>query len=407
MNKEERIKVAKKFAEKALEKFGNLIKSIVLFGSSVREEFKEKSDIDILIIIDETILKRCEKCNSIYIDAEDKLIKCPKCNSELTTHIPESYFEEIDEELEKIANSIKEAKIKEIDPITKEEKEKSLISLQPVYLMTQFWDYVRQGHPIVYNFIKEGIAIYDSGFFKPLQRLWKLGKIPLTREAIEKYIEEVPKRIARVKSVKLLQIAEDCYYAIVNSAQAVLMFLGKEPPAPSKLYEVFKAELVDKNLVEPELAEWIKEIIELRKKIEHQEIINIDGKTLDLWIERAEKFSNKMIILLNLLELKKIENIAEKTYSVMLELISRALSSLKIEFNKENMIEIFKKEFISKGLIPNYFKDTIDRVIEVNKLIKNKEYEKINFEEVYNLREAVRLLIRDTSKALKELGIKE
>ncbi len=403
ISKEKRIQIAKKFAELAVKKFNGLIKSIVLFGSSVREEFKEKSDIDILTIIDETILKRCPNCNSVYYDAEEKLEKCPKCNSELTSNIQPEYFEKIDEELENIANSIEEAKIKEKDPITKEERVKSLISLQPAYLMSEFWDYVRQGHPIVYNFIKEGIAVYDTGFFKPIQRLWKIGKIPLTREAIEKYIEEVPKRIARVKSVKLLQIAEDCYYAIINSAQAVLMFLGKEPPVPSKLYQEFKLALVEPGFVEPEYAEWIKEIVELRKKIENQEITNIDGSILDLWIERAEKFANKMLLLLNILEIKKIEGIAEKTYSVMLELISRALKSLNIQFNEQNMTDLFIKNLIDKGYLQSYFKETIKRVIDVHNLIKEKKFEKINFDEVYRLREAVRLLIRDTEKVIKQL----
>ena len=395
LSREQRIEIARKFARKALEKFP-IIKSVVVFGSSVRGEIKETSDIDILVIVDDTAVKYCPKCKEEIIDLEGTYSNCPKCNTKLE-NVSEEYWEKIDEELEKISNTIEEAKVNVEGNI------KNLIHLQPVYLLTEFWDYVRQGHPIVYNFIKEGIAVYDSGFFKPLQRLWLIGKIPTTREAIEKYIEDAPKKIIRAKSVKLLQIAEDCYYAIVNSAQAVLMFLGKHPPAPSNLYQEFKKTLVDTGIIEAEYAEWINEIVELRRKIEHQEIKEIDGNTVDLWIERADKFVRKMLALLSVLEIEKVKGIIFKTKEVADELMRRALRDLNVEFNEQNLFEIFKKEFIDKKLISQDYLGVLKRVNELYKIIKEGKIERIDFGEVYNLRESVRLLIRDVAKVLKNL----
>ncbi|MEM0324502.1 MAG: nucleotidyltransferase domain-containing protein [Candidatus Aenigmatarchaeota archaeon] len=407
LTKEQRIEIARKFGRLAKEKFKDLIKSVVIFGSSLREEFKERSDIDILVIIDDTIVKHCEKDFEHVIDLENKIDKCPRCGNILRTGILENYLEEIDKELEKIANSIDEARIKIKDKVTNEEKIINLISLQPSYKLTEFWDYVRSGHPIVYNFIKDGYAVIDDGTFRTFQNLWLNGKIPLTREAIEKYIEDAPKKIIRAKSVKLLQIAEDCYYAIVNSAQALLMFLGKAPPTPSKLYEEFKKELVDKNLVEQEYAEWIKEIVELRKKIEHQEIRDIKGEEVDLWIERAQKFVEKMIILLSVLEIKKIESIASKTREVSRELMRRALKTLNVEFNEENLVQNFIEKFIKNEYISPDYIEILKRIDEIYSLILEGKIHKVNFEEVYKLRESVRLMIRDVAKVLENLERKK
>ena len=396
LSREQRIEIARKFARKVLERYGSLIKSVVVFGSTVRGEIKEKSDIDILVIIDDTSMKWCPNCKELIVDEEGIYSNCPKCNTKLE-NIPEDFLEKLDDELDKIAREIDEAKIKEDGKIV------SLISLQPVYLLTEFWDYVRQGHPIVYNFIKDGLAVYDTGFFKPLQKLWLLGRIPTTREAIERYLEDAPKKILRAKTVKLLQVAEDCYYAIVNSAQAVLMFLGKQPPAPSLLYQEFKRTLVDTGLVEDEYAQWINEIVELRKKIEHKEIKDIDGNTVDLWIERADKFVRKMLALLSVLEVRKVAGIISKTKEVSEELIKRALKELNINFDESNFLEKFKSEFIDKNLISKDYLNVLNRVNEIYSLLNQGKLDKIDFKEVYELRENVRLLIRDVAKVLKEI----
>lgn len=403
LTKEQRIEIARKFGKLAKEKFKDLIKSVVVFGSTVTEEFTERSDIDILVIIDDTIVKHCEKDFEHVIDPDNKIDKCPKCGNPLVYGVLDNYLEELDKELEKLANQIEEARVKIKDKLTNEEKVVNLISLQPSYKLTEFWDYVRTGHPIVYNFIRNGLAVLDDGTFRTFKYLWLSGKIPTTREAIEKYLEDAPKKILRAKSVKLLQIAEDCYYAIVNSAQALLMFLGKAPPAPSKLYEEFKKELVDKNLIEPEYAEWIKEIYELRKKIEHQEIREIKGEEVDLWIERAQRFVEKILILLSVLEIKKIESIALNTRRVLKELARRTLQTLNKEFDENNLLEVFKENFIKKGYISRDYLNTMDRLEEIYSLLLEGKMNKIDFDEVYKLRENVRLMIRDVAKVLENL----
>ncbi|MGC9059094.1 MAG: nucleotidyltransferase domain-containing protein [Candidatus Aenigmatarchaeota archaeon] len=363
-----RIQEAKEFAKRALEKYGNLIKSIVMMGSVVRGDFKPESDIDIIVIIDDTI-------------------------EELT---PEK-LDSIDDDLEKIAKSITDK-----------------LSIQPSYTLTEFVDYAKSGHPIVYNFIKEGEPLYDAGFFMPWKRLLKLGKIQGTREAIESYMEDAPKKLARAKTVKLLMLAEDCYYAIVNSTQAVLMFMGLEPPVPSKLYDEVMEYLVKPGILEEEYAKWIKEIVQIRKDIEHKKLLEVKGEFVDQWIERAEKYVDKMFSLLNALEIRKKEKILERTHEVMVKAAATALKALhKLpedigvdELEKRLGLSIrdaFKRDFIDANRIEGYYFDVWKRIEDLKKeVIDEKKIENLKGNDVEQLREYVRKLIHELSRSLKE-----
>jgi len=360
--KEKRLEEVKEFSKQILEKYGKHIKCIVMMGSVAREEFKPASDIDVFVVIDDT-------AQSITPEQHDK----------------------IDDDIENIAEKISKN-----------------ISIQPSYTLTEFWDYARVCHPIIYNFIKEGVAVYDTGFFAPIKRLLEMGRIPSTREAIESYMEGAPKKLMRAKTVKLLMLAEDCYYAMLNTTQAVLMFMGLAPPVPNKAYDDVKKFLVEPGIVEPEYAEWLKEIIEIRKKIEHKEMMDVTGQFVDEWIGKAEKYIDKMFGLLNALEIRKKEKILERTHEVMLKAAITALKTLnKMPEKQEEIPTVFKREFIDSKMIEGYYSDIWKRIDEMKKLADQKKIKEIPDKEVYEMREYVRKLIRDLAKVLKDKEISE
>ncbi len=360
--KEKRLAEVKEFAKQLLKKYGKNIKCIVMMGSVAREEFKAKSDIDVFVVIDDTMQKMTSELHN-----------------------------KIDDDIEAIAEKISKA-----------------ISIQPSYTLTEFWDYARVCHPIIYNFIKEGIPVYDAGFFMPIKRLLKAGRIPSTREAIESYMEGAPKKLMRAKTVKLLMLAEDCYYAMLNTTQAVLMFMGLAPPVPSKAYEDVKKFLVEPGIVEEKYADWLREIIEIRKKIEHKELMDVTGAFVDGWIEKAEKFVEKMFSLLNALEVRKREKILERTNEVMHKAAATALKSIKkMPVSEQELPLAFKREFVDKKLVEGYYWDIWKRVGELKKLADKKKFKEVPDKEVYEMREYVRKLIRDLAKVLKEKGIEE
>ncbi len=386
--KEKRLNIVNAFSKKVLKKYGKFVKAIVMMGSVARAEFKPTSDIDIFVVIDDT-----------------------------TQQLTPEMLDKIDGDLEKIADSISDAKITIKTPDGKEEKI-NLISVQPSYTLTDFWDYARVAHPIIYNFIKEGVAVYDTGFFMPIKKLLEMGKIPATREAIENYMEGAPKKIMRAKTVKLLMLAEDAYYAMLNSSQAVLMFMGLEPPVPNKAYEEMMKYLVEPGIIDKEYAEWLKEIIEIRKKIEHKELMDVSGTFVDEWLDKADKFVEKMFSLLNALELRKKEKVLERTQEVLQKAATHALKivhKIPEEATMEEVIsklkmplsEAFKKDFIETRRVDGYYFDIWKKIDEMKKLADEKKIDKIPEKEINDMREHVRKLIHDLSKTLKKDEITE
>ncbi len=356
-----------RFSVKALQKYEKLIKCIVMMGSVARGEFKPSSDVDVFVVIDDTL-------------------------QEITPELRE----EIDDYLEKIAKEIS-----------------GRISVQPSYTLTEFWDYARVGHPIIYNFIKEGVAIYDTGFFSPVKKLLKMGKIPTTREAVESYMEDAPKKLMRAKTVKLLILAEDCYYAMLNTAQAVLMFMELEPPVPSRAYDEVMEHLVKPGILERKYAEWLKEIINIRKNIEQGQLQDVSGAFIDEWLERAKEFVNRMFYLLNMLEVMKREKVLERTHEVMLEAVAaaiKALHKLPEETTQEELVEqigmslkeAFKKELVDTGKVESYYLDIWERIEDMKKLVEEGRSEELLEKDVYKMREYVRELIHDLAKVLKK-----
>jgi len=351
-----------KLKDKILEKYGDRVKCIIMMGSVARGEYKAKSDVDVFIVIDDT-----EK----EITPEEK--------------------NEIDETLEKITTEISED-----------------ISVQPSYTLTEFWDYARVCHPIIYNFIKEGKTLYDAGFFMPIKRLLEMGKIPATREAIESYMEGAPKKLMRAKTVKLLMLAEDCYYAMLNTAQAVLMFMGLEPPVPNKAYDEVKKYLVEPGILEQQYADWLKDIIDVRKKIEHKELMDVTGAFVDEWIDKADKFIEKMFQLLSVLEFRKKEKILERTHEVMYKAAIAALKTLhKLPEKTEDIPNAFKTEFVDNKLVEGYYWDIWRKIEEMKGLVEKQALDKVPDKDVYQMREYVRNLIRDLAKVLKKHEKKE
>ena len=366
-----------KFTNEARRHYGNIIKSVLIFGSAAKGTMVKGSDADLWVVLDDTMTKGSED------------------------------LEKVNSQLYLIAHELKDLHIQ-------------------TATLTEFWDWARVGHPMVYNFIKEGVAIYDTGFFEPIKNLLNMGRIPATREAIENYMEGAPKKLMRAKTVKLLMLAEDAYYAMLNSAQAVLMFMGLPPPVPNKAYEEVKVNLVEPGILEPEYAEWLKEIIDIRKKIEHKEIMDVEGKFVDEWLAKAEKFVDKMFSLLNALEIRKKEKILERTHEVMVKAAATALSSIhKFKLPKDSEVDLntiistteksvnmpiadaFKKDFIDTKKVGNYYWDIWKKIDSMQKMAEEKKITEIQDKDVYQMREYVRKLIHDLAKVLKDTEIPE
>ena len=352
---ETRLKSAEKFKDKILEMFKGYIKAVVVWGSITRGDYTGKSDIDIYIIFDDTkfALKKFEEIRS-----------------------------KIDKDIYSAASSI--------DP---------RLHPQPILALTEFIKGIRYTHPLFFNIVREGYAIYDTGFFIPMRKLLELGEFPVTTEAAHMRIDSVPRRVQRVRNVKLYMIAEDMYYAMLDAAQAVLMYVGVGPPVPKLAAEAIREHLVSPGLLEEEYAKMLEDVIDFRKKVEHKEVKEISGTEVDKWIEKTEKYVKRFDKLLTDLELNRKAYDIQRNYEVMIKASVAVLKSLdKLPKEPEKLPEAFKKYLVEAGLVDPFYSNVFEKVVSMRKMLEEKKIGKVTNRDVYMSKEYVRRFVGSVRK---------
>ena len=276
------------------------------------------------------------------------------------------------------------------------------ISIQQPYLLTEFWRMVREGHPIIFNFIREGVPVYDKDIFLPIKRLLQMGEIKPSKEAVEKFIERGPKRIRRVENGKMYMIVEDCYYAMLESAQAVLMFLGKSPPRPGDAPEMLRKELIPMKLIKDETIKYLEDVIDLRKKVEHKRVRKVSGQEIDEWLVKTRKFVKKMQDLIVRIEVMKRRSMIEKSYVIMSDTALTLLKALeKAPTKKASLRRAFEDHLVKSGIIDKKYLDVFLELEEMQKTAKKGKVLDIPKQDILLNREYVRKFIRQTGKVLK------
>ena len=353
--RKKQLETAEKFKTNVMEKYKDFVKAVVLFGSLVRGDFHSKSDIDMLVVIDDTIAR---------FSPEMKL--------------------NFDQDIYQIG--------KELD---------DRIVVQPAWTLTEFWDMARIGHPLLYTIVRDGWALYDTGFWIPIRKLLEFGKIPATLEAVEKLMESAPQKIERVESAKLFMVAEDLYYAMLNSAQAVLMFMGISTPSPKHTAISVKENLVEQKLLEKKYLDDLEDVIQFRKDAEHKDITRLKGEKLDMFIDNSIKFVQRMDKLLFEMQLRRKQESIEKNYEIMMKVSLATLKELKEEPEKpKDLPNKIKSALIETKRIEPYYEEVFKKVVVMRKMLDDKKLDKIPQREVELLREYVRRYVRDLTPFL-------
>ena len=348
--RKKQLALANRFKEEVLKRYKNIVKAIVIFGSFTRQDFHEKSDIDMLVVIDD-----------------------------VTARFTPEMKDDFDDRLYDIAKSISEN-----------------MTVQPAWLLSEFWDMARIGHPLLFTIVRDGWALYDTGFFIPVRKLLELGKIPTTLEAVEKFMETAPQKINRVETAKLYMVAEDLYYSMLNSSQAVLMYIGQNPPSPKHTPIDVKEHLVADNLLEENYLRDLENVIEFRKQVEHKEVKDITGQQLDEFIQKAKQYVSRMEQLLLQLQKKKKETIVHKNYEVMIKAAVAALKKIdKLPPDPKDLPYAVKESLIDTKRVDPYFSDIFKRVITMRKMLDEDKINEIPQRDIEMTREYVRRFVQD------------
>jgi len=231
------------FSNELVNKVDGLIRAIVLFGSYSRGEESEKSDIDLLVIVDDVYNKWDSVTSTFYYDNLNQILAQEK-------------FKKL-----------------HVNTLT----------------LSVFWDMVRNGDPLVINIIRSGKALIDPfGLFGSLKKLLQMGRITPSTEAIEMAKIRVENSLRNYK-LNLIRAFESIYLVFINSAQYYLMRKGYSFIGPEEILDALRKEFGNKEIVT-----WYEEVLKKMKAISHGENIEIDCKDLDEYLKKAIEFKKAM-----------------------------------------------------------------------------------------------------------------
>ncbi len=238
---------AKEFAERMLKKYGPAIKSVVVFGSTARGDFNERSDIDIFIVYDDLFLKKYKVSP-----------------------------QELDSDAKKIGKDVNE-----------------LIRVSTPWSIMEFIRAVQIGSPMLINILRDGWALYDSGIFINMKNQFEMGNIRWTFELINRMLISSRENFKNFERSKIKIVVEDIYYGIINLIIPILHLSGIEIISFSEIKDHMKFVKELANLDDGETA-ILEKIINMRDDFEHGKLGKISNMEFYEVAESSQKIREKL-----------------------------------------------------------------------------------------------------------------
>ncbi|MCK9568111.1 nucleotidyltransferase domain-containing protein [Candidatus Pacearchaeota archaeon] len=301
------LRVAEIHKSLVLQKFEKYVVSYVIGGSLVRGEAVPTSDVDVFVIINDTDVKKMPR-----LELKERL------RSIIYQYVAE-------------ASNIAGVKNK----------------LSPqIYLLTDFWESVKDAHPVIFTFIRDGIPIYDRHTFMPWKSLLRMGKLKPSPEAIDMFMSMGDKTVKRVKSGLLDIVVNEIFWGVTTPAQALLMLNGCPPPnAKKELTRDFKREFYDTKMIEKKYLDFLQSVVDIWRGYEHEEIKEISGVKVDKLVKDTEDYLKRLKELREQIEKRSQEKTIEEIYKDVFTLLKAMLGNK----SQDVLIEEFENKLVKKA----------------------------------------------------------
>ena len=337
-----------------LKKFEKYVSGYIIAGSLTRGEVVPTSDVDVFIIIDDTDVKRMPR-----LELKEKL-----------RSIIYSYIQE--------ATAIAGVK--------------NILNVQ-TYLMTEFWEAVKDAHPVMFTFIRDGVPLYDRGTFLPWKSLLRMGKIKPSPEAIDMFMSSGDK-LEEAIDRRLLDIAVmDIYWGVLTPSQGLLMLYGLAPPTPKETIKLIREVFHEKDkLLEKKYVDIIENIITFYKKYEHGDIKKISGTELDKFAKDALDYMKRLKELRKQIEKKVQQKSIEEVYKDVFGMLEALLKKK----SEAAVIKEFEDKLIKQGKFPQRFLEELKFIAKTKKEMEKEDKPKKKKDDSSSAKE-----IRDVEKSRK------
>ncbi|MBI2580866.1 nucleotidyltransferase domain-containing protein [Candidatus Woesearchaeota archaeon] len=339
------VRISEIHKQMVIKKFERYIVSYVLAGSLIQGRATEKSDIDVFIVVDDTDVKRMTR-----VELKDKLRAII------------------------IGMGIEAGELTGV---------RNKLNIQ-VYILTDFWESIKDANPIIFTFLRDGVPLYDRGIFMPWKQLLQMGRVKPSSEAIELYMSSGEQLLERVR-FKLKEIGmEDMFWAIITPTQAAIMLYGIPPPTPKETPEVVREIFVRKEkLLEETYVNTLEAVIKTRKELEHGDRKDMSGVEVDKLLADCDKYLKRIDQLFKeIAQVKEEENIV-RLYDTAVTMIRDALKLEGIDkVDDAELVSTFEDELISKNRIAAKYLRMLNAIIKAKKDYEAKKLNKAEIERV-------------------------
>ncbi|MCK5607474.1 nucleotidyltransferase domain-containing protein [Candidatus Pacearchaeota archaeon] len=345
------LRVAEIHKSLVLRKFEKYVVSYVVAGSLVRGDTTATSDVDVFIIINDTDVKQMPRL-------------------ELKERLRSIIFKYIDE-----ASALAGVK-------------RNVLNVQP-YLLTDFWESVKDAHPVMFTFIRDGVPLYDRGTFLPWKALLKMGKLKPSPEAIDMFMSTGDKTVTRAKRALLDILVHDIYWGVLTPTQGILMLHGLAPPTPKQtVTELKRVFVTEEKMLEMKYVKIVEEVIKYYKDYEHEKVKEVSGKEIDRLLKNTEDYLKRLKVLR--VEIEK--RAQKKTIDQLYDDAFKLLKNITGKKSQVAVVESFEKDFVKAGKFTNQHSRMLSTIIDAkNASLKGKT----NLKKVNSARKQSSLLIND------------
>lgn len=319
------IQLAEEHKNRVVEKFETYVVSYSLAGSVIRGEAKKRSDIDVYVVIDDTDAKKMtrqelqDKLRAIIVGMGKELVDQQKIKLELNVQ---------------------------------------------TYLLTDYWQNLKSGNPIIFTLLRDAIPFYDRGLAIAWKQLLSMGYITPSNETISNYSTTAKEIIKKIEG-KLKEIAlEDLYYATLVPSQAALMLRGVPPPTPRETLEMMKVEYGTSDLFPPKKLAILERQIEVRKDIEKGKRENVTGNEIQEWLQDVRDYVETIDNLIKKERENRKTTIIDNDYEDTKALLTSIFDHLSIKI--ESDIDLYpqvKQHLVQRGFLTGTILPTLEFVL--------------------------------------------
>ena len=169
--------------------------------------------------------------------------------------------------------------------------------------LTQFWEYVRKGDPIIVNMLRDGDAVFDTGLFSTAKKMFESNLVKPTEEVVFSYLSNAPKTLNNAKW-HVTRGVMSLYWSMLHSAHAALVSHEIIPHAPQQVGDLIEAYFVETLEIEEHFLDTYRHLEKFMSQLGHREVMNASPAEYDRMHEQVNLFNKEMEKLVMNKELK-------------------------------------------------------------------------------------------------------